>query len=95
MPFGTRLDRAAKHAKTVLSQAMGLAARQDAIDHNPMRNVSPITMEKKVARALTPDEVRTLRAGLLADERAVARDIPILVDFMLGTGLRIGEALDL
>ncbi|WP_158073460.1 tyrosine-type recombinase/integrase [Actinophytocola xanthii] len=84
---------AAKHAKTVLSQVMALAARHDAIDHNPVRNVSPITVEKKAARALTLDEVRRLRAGLLADERAVARDIPAIVDFMLGTGLRIGEAL--
>ncbi len=84
---------AAKHAKTVLSQVMGLAARHDAIDHNPLRNVSPIVIEKKAARALTLVEVRKLRAGLLADERAVARDIPAIVDFMLGTGLRIGEAL--
>ncbi len=84
---------AAKHAKTVLSQVMGLAARHDAIDHNPMRHVSSITIEKKAARALTLAEVRRLRTGLLADERAVARDVPALVDFMLGTGLRIGEAL--
>jgi integrase len=84
---------AGKHAKTVLSQVMGLAARHDAIDHNPMRHVSSITIEKKAARALPLAEVRRLRAGLLADERAVARDVPALVDFMLGTGLRIGEAL--
>lgn len=70
---------AAKHAKTVLSQAMGVAARHDAVDHNPMRNVSPIATKKKLARALTLDEVRKLRAGLRADERAVARDLPVLV----------------
>jgi integrase len=58
-----------------------------------MRNVSPITVEKKVTRALALDEVRKLRAGLRADERALGRGIPDIVDFMLGTGLRIGEAL--
>lgn len=72
---------------------MGLAARHDAGDHNPMRNVSTITAEKKMTRALTLDEARRLRASLRADERAMTRDIPVLVDFMLGTGLRIGEAL--
>lgn len=61
---------AAKHAKTVLSQAMGLAARHAAVEHNPLRNVSPITTEKELARALTLDEVRKLRAGLRAYERA-------------------------
>jgi hypothetical protein len=65
----------------VLSQVMGLTARHDAIDHNPLRTVAPITVEKKTARALTLDEVRELRAGLLRDERSVSRDIPAIVDF--------------
>ncbi|GAA3607302.1 hypothetical protein GCM10022223_24110 [Kineosporia mesophila] len=39
------------------------------------------------------DEVRKIRAALLADDKAVGRDIPTLVDFMLGTGLRVGEAV--
>jgi integrase len=84
---------AAKHCKTVLGQVMGLAARHDAVDHNPVRNVAAIKVEKKAARALTLAEVRTLRAGLLADRKAVSRDVPAVVDFMLGTGLRIGEVL--
>jgi integrase len=53
----------------------------------------PAPSPKKPARSLTLDEVRVLRAGLRADEKAVTRDVPSLVDFMLGTGLRIGETL--
>ncbi|WP_286902184.1 site-specific integrase [Thermocrispum sp.] len=58
-----------------------------------MREVSPITIEHKDARALTLTEVRRLRAGLRQDQRAVDRGVPIIVDFMLGTGMRIGETL--
>ena len=84
---------AAKHAKTVLSGIMALAARHEAIPHNPLKEVSAIATPHKEARALTLDEVRTLRAGIRADAKAVDRDLPDLVDFMLGTGLRIGETL--
>ncbi len=84
---------AAKHAKTVLNGLVGLAARHDAIKYNPVREVSKITQTKKAARSLTLPEVRKIRAGLLADPEAVSRDLPTLVDFMLGTGLRIGEAI--
>ena len=43
--------------------------------------------------SLELDEVRRLRIGVRLDAKAVGRDIPMIVDFMLGTGLRIGEAL--
>ncbi len=58
-----------------------------------MRDVSRITSSREPARSLTLDEVRALRVGLRADQQAVERDLPDLVDFMLGTGLRIGEVL--
>jgi integrase len=84
---------AARHARTVLSGLMGLAARHEAVRGNPVRDVSKISTEKDDARSLLLDEVRRLRAGLRADRVAVGRDLPDLVDFMLGTGLRIGETL--
>lgn len=43
-------------------------------------------------RALTPEQVRQLRALLTYDLQAIDRDVPDLVDLMLATGLRIGEA---
>jgi integrase len=88
----TKSGPAAKHGRVVLS-GMALAARHEGITHNPLREVSAIATTTKDARALTLDEVRTLRAAARADAQAVDRNLPDLVDFMLGTGLRIGETL--
>jgi integrase len=84
---------AARHARTVLSGVLGVAARHEAIRGNPVRDVSRITSSREPARSLTLQEVRDMRAALRRDQLAVDRDLPDLVDFMLGTGLRIGEVL--
>lgn len=84
---------AAKHAKTVLSGLLGLATRLGALPANPIRDVASIRVQKKEVEALSLDDVRRLRVHLYADEDAVARDIPHGVDFMLGTGARIGETM--
>ena len=60
--------------------------------NNPIRDVERIARPRKQVRALTNDEAAKLRAALRADEAAVVLDLRDLVDFMLGTGLRIGEA---
>jgi integrase len=84
---------AARRCKTVLNGIMGLAAIHEAIDHNPVRDTSAITVASQDAEALTLQQVREIRLGVRADEKAVDRDVPALVDFLLGTGLRIGEML--
>ncbi|MDQ1292652.1 MAG: Site-specific integrase [Actinomycetota bacterium] len=84
---------AAKHCRTVLSGVMALAARHDAVASNPVRDAATITSTRSAARALTLEEVRWMRSLLWADSRAVERDIPAIADFMLATGLRIGETL--
>ncbi|MGY1813616.1 tyrosine-type recombinase/integrase [Blastococcus sp. SYSU D00820] len=43
-------------------------------------------------RALTVEEARQLCERLAADAEAVELDLSDLVEFMLGTGVRIGEA---
>lgn len=85
---------AAQHARAVISGVLGMAARHDAIDRNPARDAEPIAVDapKKAARAMTLDDVALLRGKLVSNEKAVRRDLPDLVDFMLATGLRIGEA---
>src|SRR4051794_15137956 len=70
----------------------GLAARHDAIAFNPVRDAAPLRVPVKEKHALTLDEVRDLRVRLAADVQAVNWDLPDLVDIMLATGLRIGEA---
>ena len=59
---------------------------------NPTREIRIKTGRSTRARALTPDEQDQLLEGLRADELAVAYDLVDLVDFMLHSGVRIGEA---
>jgi integrase len=73
---------------------MGLAVRYGAIGSNPVRDVDRIEGQaSKEPRALTAEEVFQLRRQLSADVKAVRADLPDLVSFLLGTGVRIGEAL--
>lgn len=92
----------AKLAKTVLSAMLGLAARHGAIGANPLRDVAKVPTSRKEVRALTIEEAAALRAGLRqwqTEPRARGRkrpnDLLDVVDVMLATGARIGEALAL
>jgi site-specific recombinase XerC len=73
----------------------GLATRHDALEHNPVRDAGRLTpgKPKRVPRALGVAEIRELRAWLNDDDKARERDLPDLVDMLLATGLRVGEAL--
>lgn len=83
----------AKVSRTVLSGVMGMAVRHDALETNPVRDVSAMGGgARRLARALTMQEIALLRGRLLADKVAFGRDIPQMVDFMLATGMRVGEA---
>jgi hypothetical protein len=70
----------AKTARTVLSGMLGLAVRHGAIDHNPMRDVGRIAKVRADVRALTLGETAHLRAKVREDPRAVALDLPDLID---------------
>ncbi|WP_130445323.1 tyrosine-type recombinase/integrase [Kribbella rubisoli] len=73
---------------------MKLAVRYGAITVNPAREVDTIEAKpKNPPRALATEEVTLLQKTLTTDEHATAADLPDLVTFMLGTGVRIGEAL--
>jgi integrase len=83
----------AKMTRSVLSGMCGLAARHDALDRNPVRDASVIRQPRKsVPKSLSVKEVRQLRALMTYDDKAVDRDLPEFVSFMLASGLRIGEA---
>jgi integrase len=85
---------AAKSTRNVLSGILGLAVRHGLLLTNPVREaaIQRDTRTSSGPRALTVEETRQLRDRLSADPDAVRRDLPDLVDFMLGTGVRIGEA---
>jgi integrase len=86
------------HAKVVLSGILGLAVRHDAMDSNPMRELTPSRRgknEKKSKVNLTEDGLVGLRKHLRASEDAVKFDLVDLVDVLSGLGCRIGELLAL
>lgn len=89
----------AKRCRVVLTAMMALAARHDAIDHNPVRETASRAPTKSVVRAMTVDEVAELRAlvagwaGGNNHGPPRALDLPEILDVMIGTGARIGEVL--
>lgn len=93
----------AKTARTVLRSFFELAQRHGAVVGNPVRMVPAISVPKATkaaaasARRTAWSFNRTQRDEILAfadaDRRAQGRDLPDLVAFLSGTGVRIGEAL--
>jgi integrase len=85
---------AAKTAKSVLSLLLGMAVRHGALAANPVRDVAKISAGRKSRpRALTPEDEAAMLVKVAADEGARELDVPDLVEFLDGTGMRIGEAL--
>lgn len=89
----------AKHAKVVLGGIMGIYVRHDAVETNPIREVvlpkSGGKKPRKERLVLEPEELPKLRKLIRADEKAVRRDLPDLVDGLAALGCRIGELLAL
>ena len=84
----------AKSCRSVISGVMSLAVRYGAVAANPVREVERIEAKpRREPRALTMAERVELLRHLQSDEKALRRDLPDLVFFMLATGVRIGEAL--
>jgi integrase len=79
--------------RTVVSGVLGLAVHQGVLASNPARDLERIQGKPRKPRALTPGERRRWLAFLSTDRLAVQRDLHDLTVFMLGTGVRIGEAL--
>jgi integrase len=85
---------AAKLARSVLSGLLGVAVGHSAIPTNPVRDLGRIHAgRRKATPSLTLVECRAWLAQPDAEEDARAKDLPDLCRFMIGTGLRIGEAL--
>lgn len=82
----------AKAVRSCLSGMVGLAMRHGALTTNPTRDAREISVPKKLARALTSDELADVLTKIAADPEAARLDLVDLVRFMAGTGVRIGEA---
>lgn len=86
----------AKTCRSVVSGVLGYAQRNGAVTYNAARGTTPLSSKpKRQPRAMTAEERAAWYAQLSADATAVAKDLPDLTEFMLSTGVRIGEALAL
>lgn len=81
--------------RAAISGVLQHAVRLGAIDRNPCREATPIRGRGKESRALTSQEREELFAKVDADPRAVADDLPDVMRYLAGTGVRIGELMAL
>jgi integrase len=92
----------ARRARTVLSLVCGYAARDDAMERNPVRDVQRLPLPPKKQFALTTQQINGIRE-LMQQWRVTREDGPrpnyrALIDgmeIMLGTSIRVGECLGL
>lgn len=85
----------ARTARVCLSAMLGLAVRLGALAVNPVAGAEQLPVPMREPKALTPAQTTDLMRKLRRDKVAVQRDLPDLVEAMLGTGMRIGEAIAL
>ena len=83
----------AELAKTLLNQAFKLAARRDALPYNPMSGVSVPHEDAPEVRALTVQELETMRGAVKTMRQNTW--LPDIVETQYTLGLRIGEVLAL
>ncbi|MBE7324258.1 DUF3435 domain-containing protein [Nocardioides sp. Y6] len=96
----TRSYAMAKHARTVLSLALGLAVRYDAMRENPVRETARLRRPPSPTLSLTVDEVEAIRRAVRGWRRGSGLSGPRpdgqleqIIEVMLGTSARIGEVL--
>ncbi|TAM68563.1 MAG: site-specific integrase [Microbacteriaceae bacterium] len=90
----------AKQSRNVLRQAFGLAVRHEILPRNPMESIARLTSPRPDPTALTPAEVNAVREAIRLWETGLSPSGPkpdgqlgAIVEVMLGTSARIGEAL--
>lgn len=97
-----------RQAHIILRGALGHAVRMGAISSNPARELLPPPRKPRSPRGLTPEEVEHL-LELARNHRRLINEktgqhwpgpsptnlLPDVLELLLGTGLRIGEALSL
>lgn len=91
-----------KRARSILSGAFGVAVRHGLVLHNPVRDTLTPKIDNPEARALTLDELATVRRMARwftiapgHGPRPRATPFPNILDFLAGTGVRISDALRL
>lgn len=88
---------AAKNCRSALSGMLGIAVRNGAIAHNPVRELERISNRgKKGSSAIPLADLPVFLEKVRADEYLVEKDTVELIEFMLSSGWRVAEtcALD-
>lgn len=88
---------AAKNCRSALSGMLGIAVRNGAITHNPVRELERISNRgKKGSSAIPLAELPAFLQRVRADEYLIEKDTVELIEFMLSSGWRVAEtcALD-
>ncbi len=92
----------AMHSRTMLNLLFSYALRHDAISRNPVEGTSQLRKPKSVPAALTPAQIVAIRKAAAQWRTGEALPGPKsdgqvrdLIEVLLGTGLRPGEALAL
>jgi integrase len=93
----------ARGAKVVLGQMLAMAARHEALTGNPVRDTSRLRQPPRHVKALTTEDLKTVRAAIRDWQTATpgkpgphhTSDLSDVVDLLLATGARIGEVLAL
>lgn len=96
----TKSYSTAKQARTVLSLALGLAVRYDAIPRNPVRDTVRLQKPPSQAQALTVEQIDVIRTAARSWRRGAGfagpppdGQLEQIIEVMLGTSARIGEVL--
>lgn len=96
--FLTRIEAnngpgAAKNCRSALSGMMGIAVRNGAITHNPVRDVERIKHKaKKGSDAVPIEQIPDFLDKIRNDEYLKRQDTVELLEFMLASGWRVAEA---
>jgi integrase len=90
----------ARQAKVVLRLVFSLAVRHEILPRNPMDGIARLHKPPHTPDALTPQEVNAIRIAIRFWETGIVSSGPkpdgqlsAIVEVMLGTSARIGEAL--
>lgn len=85
---------AAKNCRSTLSGMMALAVSNGAAPRNPVRDIERITQPKgkKGSSAIDPQDLPDLMAKLRVAPSLIDQDTVELLDYMVASGWRVGEA---
>lgn len=95
-------DSRARQSRTMLNLLFAFAMRHDAVARNPVEGTSPLERHKSTPKALTLEQVASIRRADASWRSEAGRPGPKpdgqvrdIIEVLLGTAMRVGEVLGL